>query len=148
MKTFEEFKNEYLEMFKKEANKDGWDSICVMAPQPGKNTWTYQEVWDSMINNTGVFKDDIQKLYEYERENNIKEFKNALKKTSVKFKYSKKNGETREAFGTLNIDIMGNENSPSGTGKEYPENQIRYFDLVSNGWRSFLVENLISWENE
>ena len=147
MEIFEDFKKKYLDAFKKEADKDGWDSVCVMAPQPGKNSWTYQEVWDSMINNTGIFKDIIVTYYNYFMEKEIEEFKKALHKDSVKFKYRKKNGEEREAFGTLNIDIMGEENAPSGNGKEYPENQIRYFDLVSNGWRSFLSENLISWEN-
>ena len=96
---------------------------------------------------TGIFKDIIVTYYNYFMEKEIDEFKKALHKDSVKFKYRKKNGEEREAFGTLNIDIMGEENAPSGNGKEYPENQIRYFDLVSNGWRSFLSENLISWEN-
>ena len=81
-------------------------------------------------------------------EENILEFKNALHRGSVKFKYRKKNGEEREALGTLNEDIMGKENMTKGEGKEYPENQIRYYDLVSNGWRSFLSENLISWEYE
>jgi len=147
METFEEFEKKHLELFRKTAEEKGWDTIFVMAPQPGKNAWTYQEVYDSMTTHTGDFKDHIREYYDYMCNREIEKFKKALHKDSVKFKYRKKNGEEREAFGTLNIDIMGEENSPSGNGKEYPKNQIRYFDLVSNGWRSFLSENLISWEN-
>ena len=84
-------------------------------------------------------------------EENILEFKNALHRGSIKFKYRKKNGEEREALGTLNEDIIINQIPERSTGVKtinYPENQIRYYDLVSNGWRSFLSENLISWEYE
>ena len=84
-------------------------------------------------------------------EETILEFKNALYRGSVKFKYQKKNGEEREALGTLNEDIIKTQVSSKAPGVKtinYPENQIRYYDLVSNGWRSFLSENLISWEHE
>lgn len=69
--------------------------------------------------------------------------KKELHKRTVKFKYNKKDGSVREAKGTLNSFIYGKENEPSGTGRPIPENQIRYFDMDANGWRSFLVENLI-----
>ena len=76
----------------------------------------------------------------------IEKFKNALRKRIVEFKYNKKNGETRTANGTLNIDLIGQENTPNGTnGKTFPDNQIRYYDIDSKGWRSFLVENFIDW---
>lgn len=76
----------------------------------------------------------------------IEKFKNALRKRIVEFKYNKKNGETRTARGTLNIDLIGQENTPNGTNsKTFPDNQIRYYDIDSKGWRSFLVENFIDW---
>lgn len=75
---------------------------------------------------------------------NIVEFKNALHKGKVKFSYSKKDGSVRDAVGTLVIDIMGEENAPKG-GYASPVNTIRYYDLNSNGWRSFIIDNLISW---
>ena len=59
---------------------------------------------------------------------------------------NKKNGELREALGTLNSEIYGKENEPNGTGKFVPENQVRYYDLNSQGWRSFIAENLIDFE--
>ena len=77
----------------------------------------------------------------------IEKFKKALHKRIVEFEYKKKNGDIRTAHGTLNIDIMGVENSPKGTGYETPDNVIRYFDTDSNGWRSFIIENFIDWKD-
>lgn len=76
----------------------------------------------------------------------VKNLKEELRKRVVKFKYTKKDGSERDAYGTLNVDIMGKENTPIGTDRKFPDNQIRYYDLDSNGWRSFLTENLISYE--
>ena len=71
-----------------------------------------------------------------------------LHENGVVFKYKKVNGDIREAYGTLNIDVMGEENMPKrNTGIEYSEDVIRYYDLNSKGWRSFKAENLISYEN-
>ncbi len=78
---------------------------------------------------------------------NINDFKNALRKGVVNFKYKKKNGEIRDAKGTLNVDIMGEENTPKGTGYDIVDTNIRYYDLNSEGWRSFIAENLIEWNN-
>ena len=79
------------------------------------------------------------------KEVNINEFKNALHKGIVEFKYTKKNGDERTARGTLNIEVMGEENTPKGTGYEITDSNIRYYDLNSEGWRSFIVDNLIEW---
>jgi len=81
------------------------------------------------------------------KEVNIVNFKNALHKGIVEFKYKKKNGEIRDAKGTLNIDVMGEDNAPKGTGYEITDSNIRYYDLNSEGWRSFIVDNLIEWKN-
>ena len=80
------------------------------------------------------------------KEVNINEFKKALHNGKVEFKYTKKNGEERIAKGTLNIDVMGIENAPKGTGYEITDSNIRYYDLNSEGWRSFIVDNLIEWK--
>jgi len=81
------------------------------------------------------------------KEVNIVNFKNALHKGVVEFKYKKKNGEIRSAKGTLNIEVMGEDNAPKGTGYEIVDDNIRYYDLNSEGWRSFIPENLIEWSN-
>ena len=80
------------------------------------------------------------------KEVNINEFKKALHNGIVEFKYTKKNGEIRNAKGTLNIEVMGEENTPKGTGYEITDSNIRYYDLNSEGWRSFIVDNLIEWK--
>ena len=79
--------------------------------------------------------------------NYIEKFKKALHKGIVEFKYTKKNGEERMAHGTLNLEVMGEENAPKGTGYESTDSQIRYYDTDSKGWRSFLVENFVDWIN-
>ena len=80
------------------------------------------------------------------KEVNINDFKRALHNGKVEFKYIKKNGEERTALGTLNIDIMGEGNKPKGTGYEITDSNIRYYDLNSEGWRSFITDNLIEWK--
>jgi len=78
----------------------------------------------------------------------IQNLKNALHEGAVKFSYKKVNGEIREAYGTLNIEVMGEENQPHGNGNySVSDDVIRYYDLDSKGWRSFKAENLISFEN-
>ena len=76
----------------------------------------------------------------------VLELKRELRTREVKFSYYKKDGSVREARGTLKSEIYGKENEPSSNGREFPDNQIRYYDLDSNGWRSFLAENLINFE--
>lgn len=34
------------------ANKEGWDKVAVASPQPGKNSWTHKELYDSIKNDT------------------------------------------------------------------------------------------------
>ena len=77
------------------------------------------------------------------KDTNIQNFKNALHKGIVEFKYKKKDGSIRDAKGTLNIDVMGNENAPIGSGHNVSDTNIRYYDLTSNGWRSFIYNNLL-----
>lgn len=73
--------------------------------------------------------------------------KEKMRSGEVKFTYLKKDGSERTARGTLNIDIMGTENAPKGTGDVYNDNVTRYFDLNSNGWRSFINSELINIED-
>lgn len=65
---------------------------------------------------------------------------------AVSFTYTKKNGEERNAVGTLNLSLIsglcGEENIPKGNS--HASSVQPYFDLNSRGWRSFCVENLVS----
>jgi hypothetical protein len=79
----------------------------------------------------------------------IKKFKEELHNREVNFSYKKKNGEERTARGTLNMDIYGEDNKPLGNTDYKPsDTTIRYYDLNSEGWRSFVVENFIGFEDD
>lgn len=74
----------------------------------------------------------------------IKDFKKKLHEGIVEFKYTKVNGEERIARGTLyeTAIVEDGGNMPKGT-ISVSNDSIRYYDLNSNGWRSFRVENFI-----
>lgn len=74
----------------------------------------------------------------------IKDFKNTLHNGVVEFKYTKVNGDERIARGTLcETTITENDGlMPKGV-MEVSDETIRYYDLNSNGWRSFRVENFV-----
>ena len=88
----------------------------------------------------------MEQVMENQVEDLVKELKQELHKREVKFSYWKKDGSIREARGTLNSEVYGKDNEPTGSGRPVPENQVRYYDLDAQGWRSFLAENLIGWE--
>lgn len=70
--------------------------------------------------------------------------KSRMHEGEVNFTYQKKNGSERTARGTLNVQVMGEENSPKGMDYNKSDDVTRYYDLNSNGWRSFTNVNLIS----
>ena len=73
----------------------------------------------------------------------IENLKSQMRNGVVEFSYTKKDGSERLAKGTLNFEIIGEENQPK-TGVDYDSNNTtRYFDVNSNGWRSFKNENFI-----
>ena len=73
----------------------------------------------------------------------IEELKEKLHTGVVEFSYKKKDGSIRTAKGTLNAKHIPEEHVPKNTGYEAPVGVQRYYDLNSEGWRSFLVENLV-----
>lgn len=70
--------------------------------------------------------------------------KSRMHEGEVNFTYQKKDGSERTARGTLNVQVMGEENSPKGMDYNKNDDVTRYYDLNSNGWRSFTNVNLIS----
>lgn len=59
----------------------------------------------------------------------------------VQFYYQKMNGEIRQAFGTLQDDVV-NEHM-KGTGRKPNENLFTYFDCEKQEFRSFKKFNII-----
>lgn len=74
----------------------------------------------------------------------IIELKEQLVKGTVEFSYKKKDGSVRKAKGTLKSELIPEDSLPKNSKYEAPENVQRYYDVDANGWRSFLIENLVS----
>lgn len=67
----------------------------------------------------------------------IVKLKRDMSNGEVRFKFRKVNGEIREAVGTLNVEY-----ERKGTGHA-TEETVSYWDVISNGFRSFKVTQLI-----
>lgn len=69
---------------------------------------------------------------------------------AVKFAYTKKDGSTREAVGTLCREKMvqpdGSIWEPVGEQKPDVPTLVKYWDLTVQSWRCFNVFNLVSVE--
>lgn len=76
----------------------------------------------------------------------IVELKEKIKKGIVKFSYEKKDGTIREAEGTTKPSILEEHNAVPQENSEYSytDEVTRYYDIGSEGWRSFRNENLVS----
>lgn len=84
----------------------------------------------------------------------VETLKHQLQEGIVSFKYEKKDGTIREAKGTTKMDIVEEyvrESPKQTTTKERKvnENQVRYFDIDKEQWRSFCKDKFIDIiENE
>jgi len=58
--------------------------------------------------------------------------------------FTKINGEERDMQCTLNMEMIPEEKQPK-TGKEYNDAVLRVFDINQQEFRSFRVENVISF---
>lgn len=72
--------------------------------------------------------------------------KSRMASNVVSFTFAKKDGTERIARGTLNFDIMGDENIPKGTATNRCTYTTSYFDVDKNQWRCFINANLLSIE--
>ena len=71
--------------------------------------------------------------------------KQGMQEDVVHFRYDKKSGEDRPAYGTRCQEIIRRHGGdPKGEGREGPPTTFNYFDLIRQQWRSFRPENLIS----
>ena len=74
---------------------------------------------------------------------NTVNFKQLLEQGKVEFSYLTKNGEQRDAIGTLNMGMIPSNQVPK-SGCEPHAGLTTYFDMNVNGWRCFRNENLKS----
>ena len=78
----------------------------------------------------------------------------ALRSGMCKVTFTKKDGTTRVMPCTLNFDLIPDEHKPKGgedsvmEGVERTISAIRVYAPESDGWRSFIVDNVQSFEIE
>lgn len=65
----------------------------------------------------------------------------AMKTQIVEFYYQKMNGEVRQAFGTMQEEVI--HDKVKGTGKSKSEDLFTYWDTEKESFRSFKKFNLI-----
>ncbi len=61
----------------------------------------------------------------------------ALNEGKVSFTYKKADGSTRQATGTTNASMIPESARAATDSNTETSEQVRYYDLGSNGWRSF-----------
>ena len=76
----------------------------------------------------------------------FEDFRDKLRTGIFRFSYFKKDGSIREAYGTLNPDLIPTEHLPK---EQEIKNQnfdiFNYYDLSAAGWRSFRLDNFIGF---
>lgn len=73
-----------------------------------------------------------------------------LQQGRTNFVFKKKDGSRRQAVGTLNFDIIPNEDTQfkSEEQKEERDDQVTYYDLEKMAWRCCKTENILEIEGE
>ena len=72
--------------------------------------------------------------------------KEVLASGDVYFTYKKKDVTERESYGTINTIIMKNHNATPTSNSTEKDGVIAYYDLESEGWRCFKIENFIGFK--
>lgn len=70
----------------------------------------------------------------------IQQLAERMSKEVVHFRYAKKNGEIREAHGTLMEDVCP---KTEGTGRSTPEHLQLYYDVKEQSYKTFIKNNLL-----
>ncbi len=65
-----------------------------------------------------------------------------MQSKAVAFSFKKKNGTTRKAIGTLNMELIPTAKQPNN-GISKPSTVVTYFDLEKMDWRSFSATSLL-----
>jgi len=68
----------------------------------------------------------------------VVKLKKAMREGTAEFTYTKKDGSSRPATGTLRPDLTGY--TPKGSARKF--SPIRYFDLEKQGYRQFAAASL------
>jgi len=68
-----------------------------------------------------------------------------LQERTCRVIFKKVNGEERDMMCTLNMDTIPEEKRPANPGTKYNEAVIRAFDVNKQEFRSFRVDNVVSF---
>lgn len=68
-----------------------------------------------------------------------------LRKQTVRVVFKKVNGEERDMMCTLGEEFIPTEHRPTSAATTYNEEVVRVYDVNAAGWRSFRVENVVSF---
>lgn len=68
-----------------------------------------------------------------------------LQERTCRVIFKKVNGEERDMLCTLNMDSIPEEKRPANPGTKYNEAVIRAFDVDMQEFRSFRVDNIVSF---
>jgi hypothetical protein len=68
----------------------------------------------------------------------VPDLRERLRSGFVRFSFVKKDGSLREVHGTVNLHNVPVTDHPTGHGNP-SENTIRFWDLLTSGWRSAQV---------
>jgi len=74
----------------------------------------------------------------------INELRTALKSSVINFKFTKLNGDVREAKGTTNGNLIPEEYRSNSTSKQ-SDKVLTYFDFTVNGYRNVSVGTEVSF---
>lgn len=75
----------------------------------------------------------------------INELRTALKSSVINFKFTKLNGEVREAKGTINGDLIPEQYRTSSSSQKQSDKVLTYFDFTVNGYRNVSVGTEVSF---
>ena len=79
------------------------------------------------------------------------ELREALHDGLVSMRYLKKDGSTRNAVATLNLDLIPEEDHPKSPEERKVEpwvkdDYVRYYDYTVQAWRCLVVTEILEWK--
>lgn len=144
---------EYDSQYRIDDNIHGDEEYLYLVDLDNK-TITCYEVWKNGYTNASMNimdSDHVEYVHLMSSGKTVEDtetFANELRKKLhegiVSFKYRKVNGDERSAVGTLKMDVLEKYDAvPNGPSTNERPDYIRYFDMNSEGWRSFKADHLL-----
>lgn len=157
MKTFEEYLSEAKSWYVDVTDKEGTDAAGPFKTQA--EALKYKRAMEAHASSGEVYdcsepyEMDESQIEESMNSDEKKEFYARLQKEKVRFQFKKKDGSTRDAYGTLIADLLPKPAHSSDTKasardrmkRHFPDDSVFYYDLDKEGFRSFKMENFVKY---